>query len=77
MSEKILAITEHRLLSSLVQNCGTVVSHNELHTEVWGRPYNSAAVLLSVQINYLRKKPEHGSHKPPVYPHQIVHWGLV
>ena len=68
-----LTPTEYRLLASLVQHRGNVVSHNELLTEVWGPPYKSATVLLSVYINYLRKKLENDPKKPD-YIH--TKWGI-
>ncbi len=68
-----LTPTEYRLLSSLVQQRGMVVSHDQLLTKVWGKPYKSATVLLSVYINYLRKKLENDPKKP-----QYIHtkWGI-
>lgn len=68
-----LTPTEYRLLASLVQHRGSVVSHDELLTLVWGKPYKSATVLLSVYINYLRKKLEENPKKPD-YIH--TKWGF-
>jgi DNA-binding response OmpR family regulator len=59
-----LTPTEYRLLASLVSHRGSVVSHDDLLIEVWGKPYKSATVLLSVYINYLRKKLEDDPQKP-------------
>lgn len=68
-----LTPTEFRLLQTLVENKGTVVSHDELLRQVWGKAYKSATVMLSVYISYLRDKLGENSSNP-----RYIHtrWGV-
>ena len=68
-----LTPTEYRLLLCLVRNQGGVVSKEELLIAVWGAAYQSATVLLSVYISYLRDKLE---DEPGCHRYIHTKWGV-
>ncbi len=51
-----LSPTEYRLLSCLAASAGTVLSRDELLTEVWGDAYKGEDELLRVTLWRLRRK---------------------
>jgi two-component system KDP operon response regulator KdpE len=55
---------EYKILSTLVQHAGKVVTHRQLLTEVWGAEYSEEAQYLRVYMGYLRKKLEASPDKP-------------
>jgi two-component system, OmpR family, KDP operon response regulator KdpE len=61
-----LSPTEFRLLSYLARNCGQVISHQALLTEVWGPEYASQYDYLHLYIRYLRKKIEKDPSRPEI-----------
>ena len=68
-----LTPTEFRLLSCLVRNIGSVVTHEDLLREAWGENYIDATASLSLYIRYLREKIETDPSNP-VY--IMTKWGV-
>lgn len=68
-----LTPTEYRLLETLVQHAGTIVTHDVLLEQVWGPEYAGASHYVKVFVRRLRQKlgddPEH-----PRYIH--TEWGI-
>jgi two-component system KDP operon response regulator KdpE len=59
-----LTPTESSLLMCLVSQRGSIVSHRELLTNVWGPEYADETRYLSVYIRYLRQKIEDDPSNP-------------
>ena len=59
-----LSRTEYKLLSTLAQNVGMVVTHELLLEKVWGPEYNRDVDFIWVYISRLRRKIETDSRKP-------------
>ncbi len=59
-----LTPTEYKLLATLVQNAGKVVTHGQLLREVWGPGYEDAANSLRVHMLQLRHKLEADPTRP-------------
>jgi len=63
-----LSRTEYKLLSTLAQNAGMVVTHELLLERVWGPEYNREIDFIWVYISRLRRKIE----ADPRHPHYIL-----
>lgn len=63
-----LTPTEYDLLRVLIHNAGSVMSHAELLSHVWGDEYRNDLAILRVNISRLRQKLE----EDPREPHTIV-----
>ena len=59
-----LSRTEYKLLSTLAQNVGMVVTHELLLEKVWGPEYNRDIDFIWVYISRLRRKVEADSRHP-------------
>lgn len=59
-----LSRTEYKLLSTLAQNVGLVVTHELLLEKVWGPEYNRDIDFIWVYISRLRRKIETNSRRP-------------
>jgi DNA-binding response OmpR family regulator/signal transduction histidine kinase len=59
-----LSRTEYKLLSTLAQNAGMVVTHELLLEKVWGPEYNRDIDFIWVYISRLRRKIETNSRRP-------------
>lgn len=59
-----LSRTEYKLLSTLAQNAGRVLTHELLLERVWGAEYNREVDFIWVYISRLRRKIEPDSRKP-------------
>ncbi|GAC1401252.1 MAG: hypothetical protein NVS4B12_28270 [Ktedonobacteraceae bacterium] len=59
-----LSRTEYKLLSTLAQNVGMVVTHELLLEKVWGPEYNRDIDFIWVYISRLRRKIETDSRHP-------------
>jgi DNA-binding response OmpR family regulator/signal transduction histidine kinase len=59
-----LSRTEYKLLSTLAQNVGMVVTHELLLEKVWGPEYNRDIDFIWVYISRLRRKIEADSRHP-------------
>ena len=59
-----LSRTEYKLLSTLSQNVGIVVTHELLLEKVWGPGYNRDIDFIWVYISRLRRKIESDSRRP-------------
>ena len=59
-----LSRTEYKLLSTLAQNVGMVVTHELLLEKVWGPEYNRDIDFIWVYISRLRRKIESDSRHP-------------
>jgi DNA-binding response OmpR family regulator len=59
-----LSSTEYRLLLTIAQNMGKVVSPETLLTNVWGESYQGEKEILWVSIARLRQKLEEDSRRP-------------
>ena len=59
-----LSRTEYKLLSTLAQNVGMVVTHELLLEKVWGPEYNRDVDFIWVYISRLRRKIEADSRHP-------------
>ncbi|GER87262.1 hypothetical protein KDW_14240 [Dictyobacter vulcani] len=59
-----LSRTEYKLLSTLAQNVGMVVTHELLLEKVWGPEYNRDIDFIWVYISRLRRKIESNSRRP-------------
>ncbi len=59
-----LSRTEYKLLSTLAQNVGIVVTHELLLEKVWGPEYNRDIDFIWVYISRLRRKVESDSRRP-------------
>ncbi len=59
-----LSRTEYKLLSTLAQNAGMVVTHELLLEKVWGPEYNRDIDFIWVYISRLRRKVEANSRRP-------------
>lgn len=59
-----LSRTEYKLLSTLAQNVGMVVTHELLLEKVWGPEYNRDIDFIWVYISRLRRKVEEDSRHP-------------
>ncbi|HLG77343.1 MAG TPA: winged helix-turn-helix domain-containing protein, partial [Ktedonobacteraceae bacterium] len=59
-----LSRTEYKLLSTLAQNVGMVVTHELLLEKVWGPEYNRDVDFIWVYISRLRRKVEADSRHP-------------
>jgi two-component system KDP operon response regulator KdpE len=57
---------EYKLLSLLAKNCGKVITHRQLLSEVWGAEYSEDAQYLRVYMGYLRKKLEPRPDSPKI-----------
>ena len=55
---------EFRLLSTLVQNAGRVISHETLLRRVWGPQYEDRRQYLKLYVWYLRQKLEPDPSNP-------------
>lgn len=68
-----LSPIEFRLLASLLQENGRLVSHQELLERVWGPGYGNSRHYLRLYVRYLRSKLE----DDPEAPERIVNeWGV-
>jgi len=68
-----LTPTEYRLLTCLLHNMGSVITHEDLLREAWGENYTDATASLSLYIRYLREKIE----EDPSLPRYIMtKWGI-
>jgi len=63
-----LSRTEYKLLSTLAQNAGRVMTHELLLERVWGAEYNREVDFIWVYISRLRRKIE----ADPRHPRYIV-----
>jgi DNA-binding response OmpR family regulator len=63
-----LSRTEYKLLSTLAQNAGRVLTHELLLERVWGAEYNREVDFIWVYISRLRRKVE----PDPRHPRYIV-----
>jgi len=61
-----LSPLEYRLLTTLAQHAGKVVTHKQLLTEVWGPEYSDDVQYLRVYMGYLRKKIDPPEVKQPL-----------
>jgi DNA-binding response OmpR family regulator len=68
-----LSATEYRLLIQLAQNIGTILTAEDLLTEVWGSSYKDDKEILWVSIARIRQKLEDDPHNPD---HIITKSGL-
>jgi DNA-binding response OmpR family regulator len=68
-----LSATEYRLLIQLAQNLGTILTAEDLLTEVWGPSYKDDKEILWVSIARIRQKLEDDPHNPT---HIITKSGL-
>ena len=59
-----LSRTEYKLLSTLAQNAGMVMTHELLLERVWGPEYNRDIDFIWVYISRLRRKIETDSRRP-------------
>ncbi len=59
-----LSSTEFRLLEQLARHAGSVVSHKDLLTTVWGSEYRDDVEYIRVYIRHLRQKIEDDPAKP-------------
>ena len=59
-----LTPTEFRLLGTLTQNAGRVLSQDQLLDRVWGQDYVKSADVVRLYVGYLRRKIEQESSKP-------------
>ncbi|MGH2506278.1 MAG: ATP-binding response regulator [Ktedonobacteraceae bacterium] len=59
-----LSRTEYKLLSTLAQNAGCVLTHELLLERVWGEEYNHEVDFIWVYISRLRRKVEPDSRHP-------------
>ncbi|HEX7736573.1 MAG TPA: ATP-binding protein [Ktedonobacteraceae bacterium] len=59
-----LSRTEYKLLSTLAQNAGRVMTHELLLERVWGSEYNREVDFIWVYISRLRRKVEPDSRHP-------------
>ncbi|MEO7022336.1 MAG: ATP-binding protein [Ktedonobacteraceae bacterium] len=59
-----LSRTEYKLLSTLAQNAGRVLTHELLLERVWGEEYNREVDFIWVYISRLRRKVEPDSRHP-------------
>ncbi len=66
MQERVVQLsrTEYKLLSTLAQNVGMVVTHELLLEKVWGPEYNRDIDFIWVYISRLRRKVEADSRHP-------------
>ncbi|MCX6045754.1 MAG: response regulator [Chloroflexi bacterium] len=63
-SEVHLTPHEYKLLITLIQHAGKVVTHRQLLREVWGPGYNEESHYLRVYMGQLRHKLEPDSTRP-------------
>ena len=59
-----LTPTEFRLLGTLTENAGRVLSQDQLLDRVWGQDYVESADVVRLYIGYLRRKIERDSSNP-------------
>jgi len=59
-----LTPTEFRLLGTLTENAGRVLSQDQLLDRVWGQDYVESADVVRLYIGYLRRKIERDSGNP-------------
>lgn len=59
-----LTPTEYRLLATLAENAGRVLSHEQLLNKVWGYEYGEDTGYVKRYIWYLRRKIEDDPRKP-------------
>lgn len=59
-----LTPTEYRLLMTLIQHAGKVVTHRQLLRELTGDDHGDASHTLRVHISQLRRKMEHDPARP-------------
>jgi DNA-binding response OmpR family regulator len=59
-----LSRTEYKLLSTLAQNVGMVVTHELLLEKVWGPEYHRDIDFIWVYVSRLRRKIEVNSRRP-------------
>jgi two-component system KDP operon response regulator KdpE len=59
-----LTPTEYRLLLTLAQHPGKVLTHSELLTAVWGIEYRDEVEYLRTYVRYLRQKLEPEPTRP-------------
>jgi DNA-binding response OmpR family regulator len=59
-----LTPTEYRLLSTLAENAGRVLSHEQLLNKVWGYEFGEDTGYVKRYIWYLRRKVEDDPRKP-------------
>jgi DNA-binding response OmpR family regulator len=68
-----LSATEYRLLLQLAQSLGTVLTSEQLLTDVWGAEYRDDKEILWVSISRLRQKLENDPKNPQ---HIVTRSGL-
>jgi DNA-binding response OmpR family regulator len=51
-----LTATEYRLLECLTRRAGTIVSREQIASEVWGDEYDPFSNIADVYVSYLRRK---------------------
>ena len=68
-----LSNTEFSLLSVLVRNCGKLLTHRVLLTEIWGHEYINDTQYLRVYIRSLREKLEERPEEPR---YLLTEWGV-
>ena len=59
-----LTPTEFRLLATLTENAGRVLSQDQLLDRVWGQEYVESVDVVRLYIGYLRRKIERDSSNP-------------
>jgi two-component system, OmpR family, KDP operon response regulator KdpE len=77
-NQVILSPTEYRLLSELLMNEGTLVSHEELLTKLWGNEYVGDGDLIKTYVYRLRLKLKSDTNgSPQIITHRGIGYRLI
>lgn len=68
LDDKLVAFTpkEYNLLRYLITNCGKMLSHRDILTEVWGAAHSTDTQYLRVFIGQIREKIEKNPAAPKI-----------
>ena len=76
-TELHLTPIEYRLLCLLARNCGKVLTHRYITTQVWGTAWEHNAASLRVFMATLRKKLERSADAPFIQTHVGIGYRMI
>jgi len=63
-AEVHLTVLEYRLLSTMIQNVGRVLTHRQILLQVWGASYEERGHYVRIHMGHLRRKLEDDAARP-------------
>ena len=68
---------EYKILCMLAHNCGKVLTHTDITTEIWGNNWESTVTTLRTFMASLRRKIEEGHKQEYIHTHTSVGYRMV